>query len=286
MRAANRAFGTTTRRRIAVTLAACLLMTTACASNPPALPLALALADDRKEFAWPRFTWKPGVSLTYDVESHARIVRGEREESGTERSVQCLTAVERTVTGLTRVELVADGTKIGDFFYDSQGVVTDWILTDAATRELGDVLVALDPQRVAQKLQPERLALNEPVRITAGLDRLPGLESDRILVWPGDFRLMYTFVGHRLVTGVHAAEVRLQTTLPKITVRLPKDKSPTVLVIQSEGEGTGFYDWSTGIEVASYTVADMTVEAGSEVMLVRLTIRRTLNPRHSKGIPP
>ena len=284
MRAANRVFGTTALRRIAVPLAACLLMTAACASNPPAPPLALNLADERKEFPWPRFTWKPGVSLSYDVESHARIVRGDLEESGTKRSVQRLTAVERTARGLTRVELVADGAKIGDFFYDSQGVATDWILTDAATRELGDVLVALDPQRVAQKLQPERLALNEPVRITAGLDRLPGLQSDRILVWPGDFRLMYTFAGHKLVIGVHAAEIRLQTALPKITVR--QDKGPTVLLIQSEGEGTGFYDWSTGIELASYTVADMTVEAGAQVMRVRMAIRRTLNPRESKGILP
>ena len=110
-------------------------MTAACASNPPAPPLALNLADDRKEFPWPRFTWKPGVSLTYDVESHARIVSGEREESGTKRSVHRLTAVEKTAKGATRVELVADGTKIGDFLYDSQGVATDWILTDAATKK-------------------------------------------------------------------------------------------------------------------------------------------------------
>jgi hypothetical protein len=284
VRAANRAFSTTALGRIAVPLAVCLLMAAACASNPPAPVSALNLADDRKEFPWPRFAWKPGVSLTYDVESYARIVRAEREESGTERSVQRLTAVERTARGLTRVELVTDDTKIGDFFYDSQGAATDWILTDAATRALGDVLVALDPQRVAQKLQPERLALNEPVKITAGLDRLPGLQSDRILVWPGDFMLMYTFTGHRLVIGVHAAEIRLQTALPKITVR--QDKGPTVLLIQSEGEGTGFYDWSTGIELASYTVADMTVETGSQVMRVRLTIRRTLNPRQSKGFLP
>jgi hypothetical protein len=96
--------------------------------------------------------------------------------------------------------------------------------------------------------------------------------------------LMYTFTGHRLVIGVHAAEIRLQTALPQITVR--QDKGPTVLLIQSEGEGTGFYDWSTGIELASYTVADMTVETGSQVMRVRLTIRRTLNPRQSKGFLP
>ncbi len=138
------------------------------AASPPAPPLAVPLPGAPNEYRWSPVSWKPGIVLTYNV--HAFIERASKtametwcrslRDAGVKEHFMLawctypdvtqaqytmqMKAVEKTLKGAVRVQVLIEGTELGFFLIGEGGEIQDFVsqTPDAASalQRLRDII--------------------------------------------------------------------------------------------------------------------------------------------------
>ncbi len=253
------------------------------AGPPPAPPLAVPANGAPKEFTLTPIKWRPGLVLTYQVQSSFEVQPG-----GTDHSHELIQmkGVDKTAKGALRVHVLVDGQELGSLLIDAVGHMQDAI---AATPESAAGLAGL-----AEAIQISLVRRSWPKPFAVGDTftwELPATSLRRLLPrdWgaplPARFPVRGEFVGYVRLGNTLGAAVRFETPNLLLTPIRARDRDNRELRIDVlVAECVEYFAPTTGYSLAKYEVLTGGGALGGQPYAVRAVRVTTLDRGRSSGL--